>query len=88
MEEIHELAARGMTDNYDRESEHSIAADQATQVEASLPQGMKEPVLPLDTSSQTSVKGTEASVESNPVEATLVALAHGSQSDSLVQVFS
>ena len=26
MEEIHELAARGMTDNYDQESEHSVAA--------------------------------------------------------------
>ena len=40
MEEIHELAARGMTDNYDRESEHSIMADHTTQAEASPPQGM------------------------------------------------
>ena len=84
-EEICELAARGMTDNYDRESEHSIAADHTTQAEASLPQGMEEPVLPLDTSSQTSVKGMEASVESNPAEATLVASAHGGRSDSPVQ---
>ena len=84
-EEIHELAARGMTDNYDRELEHSITADHATQVEASPPEGMEELVLPLDTSSQTSVKGTEASIESNPVEATLVALAHGGRSDSPVQ---
>ena len=85
MEEIHELAARGMTDNYDRESEHSIMADHTTQVEASPPQGTEEPVLPLDTSSQTSVERTEVSIESNPAEATLVALAHGSRSDSLVQ---
>ena len=84
-EEIHKLAARGMTDNYDRESEHSIVADHATQAEASPPQGMEEPVLHLDTSSQTSVEGTEASVESNPAEATHVALTHSGQSDSLVQ---
>ena len=84
-EEICELAAMGMTDNYDWESEHSVTVDHATQAEASLPQGMEEPVLPLDTSSQTSVEGMEASVESNPVEATLVALAHGGQSDSPVQ---
>ena len=84
MEEIRELAARGMTDNYDRESEHSIAADHTTQVEASPPEGMEEPVLPLDTSSQTSVKGMETSIESNPVEATLVALAHSDRSDSPV----
>ena len=83
--EIHELAVRGMTDNYYWELEHSITADYTTQVEASLPQGMEELVLPLDTSSQTSVEGMEASIESNPVEATLVAVAHSSQSDSLVQ---
>ena len=69
MEEIHELAARGMTDNYDWESEHSIAVDHATQVEASLPQGMEEPVLPLDTSSQTSVEGTEASMKYSHLDA-------------------
>ena len=84
-EEINELAARGMTDNYDWESEHSIVADHTTQVEASLPQGMEELVLPVDTSSQTSVEGMEAPIESNPVEATLVASAHGGWSDSLVQ---
>ena len=74
-----------MTDNYDRKSEHSITANHATQAEASLPQGMEEPVLPLDTSSQTSVGGTEASVESNPAEATLVAATHNGWSDSPVQ---
>ena len=74
-----------MTDNYDRESEHSVMADYATQVEASPPQGTEELVLPLDTSSQTSVEGTEASIESNPAEATLVAVAHSGWSDSLVQ---
>ena len=62
-EEICELAARGMTDNYDQVSEHSVMVDHATQAEASPPQGMEELVLPLDTSSQTSVEGMEASVE-------------------------
>ena len=85
MGEIHELAVRGMTDNYNRESEHSIVAAYATQAEASLPQGMEELVLPLDTSSQTSVEGMEASIESNPAEATLVAVAHGGRSDSPMQ---
>ena len=85
MEEICELAARGMTDNYDRELEHSVAVDHITQVEASPPEGMEELVLPLDTSSQTSVEGMETSIESNPVEATLVALAHSGWSDSPVQ---
>ena len=85
MEEIRELAARGMTDNYDQESEHSIMTDHTTQAEASPPQGMEELVLPLDTSSQTSVEETEASIESNPTEATLVALAHSGRSDSPVQ---
>ena len=47
--------------------------------------GRKELVPPLDTSSHTSVEGMEASVESNPVEATLVAAAHNGWSDSLVQ---
>ena len=84
-EEICELAARGMTDNYDWETEHSVVADHTTQAEASPPQGMEELVLPLDTSSQTSVEGMEASVESNPAEATLFALAHGGWSDSPVQ---
>ena len=40
-EEICELAARGMTDNYDWESEHSVMADHTTQAEASPPQGWK-----------------------------------------------
>ena len=52
-EEICELAARGMTDNYDRESEHSITADHTTQAEASLPQGTEEPLLPLRNEGET-----------------------------------
>ena len=84
-EEICELSARGMTDNYDQESEHSVMANHTTQVEASPTQGMEEPVLPLDTSSHTSVKGMEASIESNPAEATLVTVAHNGWSDSPVQ---
>ena len=74
-----------MTGNYDWESEHSVVA-RPHHPGGGIPASRDgRPVLPLDTSSQTSVKGMEASIESNPVEATLVALAHGSRSDSPVQ---
>ena len=72
MTQVAELLDRGMTDNYDWESEHSITADHATQVEMSPTRKMEELLLPLETSSQTSVDGTDASVESTPVDATLV----------------
>ena len=61
-----------MTNNYDQELEHSVAAVHATQAEVSPTQKMEEPLLPLETSSQTSVDGMDASVESTPVDTTLV----------------
>ena len=73
-----ELLDRGMTNNYDPALEHSITADHATQVETSPTRKTEEPLLPLETSSQTSVDGTDASVESTPVDATLVTAVHSS----------
>ena len=70
--QVAKLLDRGMIDNYDWESEHSVTADHATQAEMSPTRKMEEPLLPLETSSQTSVDGTDASVESTPVDATLV----------------
>ena len=70
--QVTKLLDRGMTDNYDWELEHSITVDHATQVEMSPTRKMEELLLPLETSSQTSVDGTDASVESTPVDATLV----------------
>ena len=46
---------------------------------------MEELLLPLETSSQTSVDGTDASVESTPVDATLVTAVCSSQSDSPIE---
>ena len=83
--EVVELLDRGMTDNYDQELEHSFVVDQATQVEASLSPKMEDLLLPLETSSQTSVGGMEASIESNPADAALVTAAHSSQSNSPIE---
>ena len=76
--QVDELLDRGMTDNYDQESEHSVAADHATQAEASPTQKMEELLLPLETSSQVSVDGMDASVESTLVDATLVTVVRSS----------
>ena len=46
---------------------------------------MEELLLPLETSSQTSVDGTDASVESTPVDATLVTAVCSSRSDSPIE---
>ena len=70
--QVTKLLDRGMTNNYDWELEHSIMADHATQAEMSPTQKMEELLLPLETSSQTSVDGMDASIESTPVDATLV----------------
>ena len=68
--EVNDLIDRGMMDNYDQESEHSIMAEvPATEADASPPLKMEKPVLSLDTCSQASVAETEASVESNPISA-------------------
>ena len=76
---------RSMTNNYDRESEHSIVADHATQAEASPTQKTEKLLLPLETSSQMSVDGMDASIESTPVDATLVTAVCSSQSNSPIE---
>ena len=83
--QVTELLDRGMTNNYDWELEHSIMADHATQAEMSPTWKMEEPLLPLETSSQTSVDGTDASIESTPVDATLVTVVCSSQSNSPIE---
>ena len=81
--EVNDLIDWGMTDNYDQELEHSLMADvPTTEADASLPLKMEMPVLSLDTSSQASAAETEASMESNPVSASLTAVAHSSHSSS------
>ena len=70
--QVTKLLDRGMTNNYDWESEHSIMADHATQAETSPTQKTEELLLPLETSSQTSVDGMDASIESTPADATLI----------------
>ena len=46
MVEVNDLIDRGMTDNYDWELEHSIAADHATEAEASHLKGWKNHYYP------------------------------------------
>ena len=62
--QVAKLLDRGMTDNY--ESEHSITADHATQAEMSPTRKMEELLLPLETSSQTSVDGTDGLCRKHP----------------------
>ena len=70
MVEVNNLIDRGMTDNYDQESEHSVMVEvPTTEADASLPLKREMSVLPLDTSSQASAAETEASMESNPMSA-------------------
>ena len=83
--QVTELLDRGMTDDYDWESEHSVAADHTTQVKASPTQKMEELLLPLETSSQMSVDGMDVSVESTPADATLETAVHSSRSDSPIE---
>ena len=59
--QVTKLLDRGMTDNYDWESEHSVMAEHTTQVEASPIQKMEELLLPLETSSQTNVDRMDVS---------------------------
>ena len=54
----------------------------ATEADASPPMKMEVPVLPLDTSSQTSTAEMDASTESNPIGTSLAATAHSSHSNS------
>ena len=81
--EVNNLIDRGMVDNYDQESEHSIMAEvPTTEADASQPLKMKMSVLTLDTSSQASAAEMEASMESNPIGVLLTAATHSSLSSS------
>ena len=81
--EVGELLTRGMTEDYDREPEHSaMAKELATEADISPPLKTEVPALPLDTSSQASVPETEASIESNPIHNSPTAVAYSSHSDS------
>ena len=83
--EVNNLIDQGITVNYDQESEHSIMAEvPTTEADASQPLKMEMSVLTLDTSSQASAAEMEASMESNPIGASLTAAAHRSHSSSLI----
>ena len=83
MAEVGKLLTQGMTEDYDHEPEHSTTEKElATKADISPPPKTEVSALPLDTSSQTSVPGTEASIESNPVHDSPTAVADSSCSDS------
>ena len=83
MAKVGNLLTWGMTDNYDHEPEHStMAKEPATKADTSLPMKTEVPALPLDTSSQVSIAEMEASMESNLIGTSPIAVAHSSHSDS------
>ena len=83
MAEVGKLLTRGMTEDYDHEPEHSATEKElVTKADISPPPKMEVSALPLDTSSQASIPGTEASIESNPVHNSPTAVADSSHSDS------
>ena len=72
-----------MTEDYDREPEHSaMAKEPSTKADTSLPQQAEAPVQPLDTSSQGSIIEMEGSIDSNPICNSPTAVAYSSCSDS------
>ena len=83
MAEVGKLLTRGMTEDYNREPEHSaMERELATAADISPSPKTEVSALPLDTSSQASVPGTEASIESNPIHDSPTAVANSSHSDS------
>ena len=81
--EVNDLIDRGMTDNYDQESEHSVMVEvPSTEVDTSPPLKLEKPVLLLDACSQASAAEMEASMESNPVGTLPMAATHSSRSSS------
>ena len=81
--EVGNLLDWGMTEDYDRELEHSaVAKEPNTKADASLPQQAEVPVWPLDTSSQVSVVEMESSIDSNPICDSPTAVASSSHSGS------
>ena len=83
MAEEGDLLTQGMTEDYDHEPENSATAKEfTTKTDTSPPLKMEVPVLPLDTSSQVSAPEMEASMESNPICNSPMAVAYSSHSDS------
>ena len=83
--EVSDLIDQGMMDKYDHKLEHSIMVEvTATEADTILPLKMEMPVLSLDASSQASAAEMEASMESNPISASLTAAVHSSCSSSLI----
>ena len=81
--EANDLLAQGMREDYNCEPESStMAQEPTTKVGTSPSQKAEVLALPLDTSSQVSAKGMEASMESNPIYVSPTAVAHGTHSDS------
>ena len=81
--EVGKLLNWGMTEDYDREPEHStMVKELATEADTSPSPKMEVAALPLDTSSQASVPEMEASMESNPIPDSPTAVAYSSHSDS------
>ena len=82
MAEVDNLLTWGMTEDYNREPEHSaMAKEPATKADTSPPQKTEVPAQPLDTSSQVSIAEMEASMESNPVYDSPTAVTYSSHSD-------
>ena len=81
--EVGDLLTWGMTEDYDCEPENSAMAKEfTTKTDASPPPKTEVPALLLDTSSQVSAPETEASMESNPICNSPMAVAYTSCSDS------
>ena len=81
--EVGNLLEWGMTEDYDREPEHSAMAKKPNiEADASSPQQAEVPAWPLDTSSQVSAAETEGSVGSNPICNSPTAVPYSSCSNS------
>ena len=87
--EVGNLLTWGMTEDYDREPEHSATVKElTTEAGTTPPQKTEVPALPLDTSSQVSVAEMEAFMESNPICNSPTAVAYSCCSDSPTQDLS
>ena len=89
MAEVGNLLNWGMTEDYDHEPECSaMAKGPTTKAGTSPTPKMEDLALPLDTSSQVSIVEMEASMESNPIHNSPMAVASSSHSDSPTQELS
>ena len=87
--EVGNLLNWGMTEHHNREPECSVMVKEPTTKAGTSPLlKTEEPAMPLDTSSQVSIVEMEASMESNPVHNSPMAVASSSCSDSPTQDLS